>query len=472
MFRQALENCLPAIEAALADTVEQERLPGLAFGIVIDQELASFGGFGTRDLASGESADENTLHRVASITKTLTTTAILQQRDSGKLSLDDPLTVHLPEFSGVRVLAGHLEDVTLRRLLTHRSGLVTETPLPTWSTSEFPDLEAILGALPETEIVIPQDSAFKYSNLAFGLLGEVIARTSGQPYFEYMHDHVLGPLGMDSSVFELTDPLRERMAVGYSPNLFRDDLQPAPYVLLGGVAACGQLHSSVADLARWISFQFRTGETDDVPGVLSSRTLDEFHRPQYIEDDWSAGQCLGWRTLRVGDHVYHGHGGGIFGFSSHILFSKPHRIGAICLANLWPYPMIQSITVQILERLLGNPDPPPLVPPALTDQQRPQGQPRAQTDDPGFSTHAGLYVAEPGVPVQIEWRNGQLQMVVSPLWPYPLHSGGILETTDDPSAFRVRGGRGAGELAVFALDEDGDPAGFSLGGFVYRRVMA
>ena len=73
----------------------------------------------------------------------------------------------------------------------------------------------MLAALPQTEIVIPQDSAFKYSNLAFGLLGEVISRLSGRPYFEYMQAEILEPLGLTSSVFELTKELRPRMAIGF-----------------------------------------------------------------------------------------------------------------------------------------------------------------------------------------------------------------------------------------------------------------
>jgi CubicO group peptidase (beta-lactamase class C family) len=469
-----IASALPTIESELEQLVLEERLPGLCVGIVVDQELAWSRGLGTRDLASGEPADEHTLHRVASITKTLTTAAVLQLRDRGGLSLDDTLQEHIPEFASVREVAGRRDDVTLRRLLTHRAGLVTETPLPTWSASEFPSRDEILAALPDTEIVLPADHAFKYSNLAFGLLGEVIARVSGQDYFEYVQQHLLDPLQMTDSIYWLPEDQRHRMAVGYSPDLFRDQLKPAPYVGLGGVAACGQLHSSVADLARWISLQFRSSERAIADDVLSSSTLDQFHQPQYSDPDWSAAQCLGWRSLRVGNNVYHGHGGGIFGFSSHVLFSRQHRIGAIALANLWPYPLIQSITVRILERLLGNPDPPPLEPPARNPTETTTSRPTAaetSADSLDTDDRAGLYVAEPGVPVHVAMRDGDLHLEISPLWPYPLHTGGVLEPTDDDATYRVRGGRGAGELAIFETDATGHSTAFTLGGFTYRRVM-
>jgi len=468
---QLQDHVLHDIELELEQLVVDERLPGLSVGLVVDQDLAWFRGFGTRDLSTGESADQHTLHRVASITKTLTTAAVLQLRDRGRLSLDDQLEQHLPEFADVREVAGRRDQVTLLRLLTHRAGLVTETPLPTWSTDEFPSREEIFAALPQTEIVLPADHAFKYSNLAFGLLGEVVARASGQDYFEYVTEHLLAPLGMTDSVYWLPEDERHRMAVGYSPDLFRDGLQPAPYVSLGGVAACGQLHSSVADLARWLSFQFRTGDRAVPDDVLASNTLDDFHQPRYSEPDWSAAQCLGWRSLRVGENVYHGHGGGIFGFASQILFSRQHRIGAIVLANLWPYPMIQSATVRILERLLGNPNPPTLAPPALNPTGENSSRPAATDSRNGPDDRAGLYVAEPGVPVHLARRDGRLQLEISPLWPYPLHTGGVLEPTEDPLVFRIRGGRGAGEVAIFEVDQQDVATGFTLGGFVYRRMM-
>ena len=72
--------------------------------------------------------------------------------------------------------------------------------------------------------------------------------------------------------------------------------------------------------------------------VLDGRSLAEMHRPQYMEDDWSAGQCLGWRALRVGNRVYHSHGGGIHGFGTQVLFNLPAKVGVILFINMWPPP--------------------------------------------------------------------------------------------------------------------------------------
>ena len=114
------------------------RLPGMALGIVRDQELAWFDGFGAADLDSGRKPTEDTIARVASVTKTFTATAIMQLRDEGRLELEDPLARHIPEFASARAVHGDIEGVTLRRLLTHRSGLVTESPDPRLERPRLP----------------------------------------------------------------------------------------------------------------------------------------------------------------------------------------------------------------------------------------------------------------------------------------------------------------------------------------------
>ena len=117
--------------------------------------------------------------------------------------------------------------------------MATEAPLPCWDALEFPTREALLAAMPGIEIVIPPDSAFKYSNIAFGLLGEVVARVSGSSYAEYLRTQILDPLGM-SSALELNGDQKSRLAIGYYPRRFDDDFDIAPYVSLQGLSACGQ----------------------------------------------------------------------------------------------------------------------------------------------------------------------------------------------------------------------------------------
>ena len=460
MTDSMIQQVLPEIVDWLEQIVSRQQIPGLAIGIVHDQQLVWSQGFGAADLETGRSPDKNTISRVASITKTFTATAVLQLRDDGLLSLDDPLVKHIPEFSQVRVRAGALEGVTLRRLLSHRSGLVTESPFPCWETLEFPTREAMLAALPETELVIPQDSAFKYSNLAFGLLGEVVARLSNCSYVDYMHAEILNPLGLYSSVFDLTDALRLRSAVGYVRRPYEDTFSRAPKSPLNGIGPCGQLHSSVADLAKWISLQFRTENVDRGEAqVLRGATLEEMHRPQYLEPDWSFGYCLGWRARRVGNHVYHEHGGGIHGFASQVMFCKPSKIGVIALANIWPHTNLYEIPIGVLETILAAKG--SEVGPAVT---------YSTAAPPELKKFLGSYRASPSIPVNIVYRNDSLQFEHCHPGDYSLHAPALLETTDEDNVLIVWGGRGSGERAIFDFAEDGAIASFMLGGFLYRKL--
>src|SRR5581483_7215678 len=118
----------------MRDLLRRHRLPGASAGIVREGRLAWQAGFGFADLATRRRPDEHTLYRVASISKTFTATAIVQLRDAGKLGLDDPLVRHLPEFAAVRCRHGRVEAVTLRRLLSHRSGLISEGPFDYWDS--------------------------------------------------------------------------------------------------------------------------------------------------------------------------------------------------------------------------------------------------------------------------------------------------------------------------------------------------
>ena len=337
----------PRVRRRLAELLAQHRLPGASVGVVRGQTLAWAAGFGFADLETGRRPDADTVYRVASISKTFTATAVVQLRDRGLLSLDDPLVRHLPEFAAVRAHPGRVEDVTLRRLLSHRSGLVSEGPFAYWDTREFPELEEVLGALPRTEVVLAPDAGAKYSNLAFALLGEVVSRLAGQPFPAYARDHILVPLGMASSSFLPREDLLARQATGYEPHPFEDRPQPAGHTPARGLAAAAGLYTTVADLARWLALQLTAAPpavgpaaeptaSEAAPGpaaVLAPRSLAEMHTPQALDADWTEARCLGWFGRRRGETVALGHGGSMHGFISSIQFHPASRTGVVVLTN-------------------------------------------------------------------------------------------------------------------------------------------
>ena len=462
MADYVLQTLIPDIEHLAETKVAKYRLPGMALGIVRDQELAWFGGFGAADLDLGKKPTEHTIARIASVTKTFTMTAIMQLRDQGRLNLEDPLVQHIPEFASARAVRGDLEGVTLRRLLTHRSGLVTESPTHGWNDLDFPSREEMLAKLPETGVVIPQDSAFKYSNLAFGLLGEVVYRITGTPYTEYVHANIIEPLGLTSTVFDLTDELRPHFFVGYNPTAYQDRPEHAPYAHLNGISSAGQLHSTVSDLAKWISFQFQTDGGDRCGAqVLKGQTLVEIQQPQYVESDWSAGQCLGWRATRMGNHIYYNHGGGIHGFGTQVWFNVPSKTGVVVLINMWPPHGGLEMAEEVLEMVLG----------ADKAVQPVPAQPTLEPTPEALQRFIGYYRAEPGIDVNIEVRDSSLQLAGHGRSPYSLHAPATLEPTDKENEWLVHGGRAAGEIALFKFDDDDRVISYELGAFVFKKLV-
>ena len=350
---------LRAATGELADVVRtflrENGGPGASVGVVVDGSLAWSHGFGSADLERGRVPDERTLYRIGSITKTFTASAIMALRDAGALDLDDPLVRHLPAFASARNRFGPIEAVTLRRLLRHTSGLQGEIP------SADPRVYAMLGpaevleALGRAAVVIPPDSAYKYSNLGYHLLGAVVERVSGRRWDAYLRDEILEPLGMTDT---LTDPREHegRTAVGYARWTGMGPMRPARVLEPDRIGADGALWSSVADLARWISLQFRADRSIEPAGaqVLRGTTLAEMHRPMaVIAPDLSSAVGLGWRSVRHGEIVTIGHGGFVQGFTCRIDAVPAEGVGAIVLLNGVGAPgTAADLSWAILERVL------------------------------------------------------------------------------------------------------------------------
>ena len=443
------------IDQALTDGVARVfagyRVTGMSAGLVSRDGLAWSGGFGYVDLESERAPDRDTVYRVGSITKTFTATAIYQLRDAGRLSIDDPVLRFIPEFAEVDARVGSVEEVTLRRLLCHHSGLVGEAPGDYWETLEFPSIEEFIARLPRTRLVIEADSAFKYSNLAFALLGEVVSRASETSYADYVAERILGPLGMSSSGFSLNDSMRSRMATGYQPRPHEDYPDIAPHPDLGGHAPTGQLYSTVSDLAIWTGFQLGS-ECDDE--VLVRNSVEEMQRPQFLEPGWQVGYCLPWSARRTGDHVFLGHGGGIHGFLSRMEFDKERLLGAIVLTNSDGHMATQPVADSIFKTASS----------LLESDQRPKpSRPGPAPEE--WRDFLGTYWYSLGMQVTIEFRNGGLVHIVPGVDPI------VLQTTEEPDVFIVTRDRFSGEEMVFRRNSNGVVVGLATAGFPARKMV-
>ena len=451
------EHVRASVDALVREQLSEAAVPCVAVGIVRDGGLVDFLSFGQSDIESGAVPTAKSIARVASVTKTFTATAIMQMRDASLLALDDPLLLYIPEFTIAQAVAGPLEGVTIRRMLTHHSGLSTEHPDLDWNAPDFPTTEHLMDSLEKIQVVIPQDSQWKYSNLAYALLGEVVSRLSGKPYTEYVHSEIIGPVGLANTAFDLSPEQEKLKMTGYSPALPGEQgFRIAPNGHLKGFTSAGQLHSNIEDLAKWIGFQLGEG----LGPVLSQGSRKEMHRPNYVGDDWSWGQGLGWRATRLGERVYLNHGGALHGFSTNVVFNVPARTGVITLVNMWPTGLPSDLALRIAEIVIGE-----------TSVELEPGSSKLDAGAATATDFNGKYFAEPGLPVTITGDNGGGLVFAKPALREPtLHAPARLEPAGEPDAFRIVNGRGAGEIAVFARSEAGAVTGFSLGGFKYRRI--
>ena len=192
--RPDVAGSIRVFDAWLNEQMAYRDLPGVAVGVVHDQQLVWSRGYGFSDRERRLPVTSRTLFRMASHTKLFTTTAILQLRDAGKLRLDDPVSRYLPWFR-VKPASDSDPPISIEELLTHTSGLPREAAAPYWTTFQFPSADEIRRTVPLQSAAYSPQVRWKYSNLAFTLAGMIVEEVSGERYADYVMRHVLRPPG-------------------------------------------------------------------------------------------------------------------------------------------------------------------------------------------------------------------------------------------------------------------------------------
>ena len=297
--------------ARTARAQRESRAPGLVAGVVRDGGLAW-------SAARGEVAEPHTdvQHRLGSITKSITAVAVLRLRDEGMLHLDEPLDLLLPGTP-----AGNR---TIGQLLSHTAGLTAESPGQWWERTPGGTLDDL--GLAAEHVPLAAGRQFHYSNLGFGLLGELVAELRERPWADVVRDEVLLPLGMTRT----TPRPSGRAATGWAVHPWADVLHPEPEHFHGAMAPAGQLWATLADLARFAAFLL--GDTGD---VLDPATLSEMTLPAGVDssaETWSA-YGLGLQVQRVRGRTLVGHGGSMPGFLAGVFVDRERAAGAVVLRN-------------------------------------------------------------------------------------------------------------------------------------------
>jgi CubicO group peptidase (beta-lactamase class C family) len=400
------------------------RLPSLSAAVFRGSEVAWSEAIGLGDAEQRIDATTDTQYAVASITKTFTAASVLQLRDEGRLDLEDPLSRHLPE-------AAH-GTPTLRRMLSHVSGLQREPPGQIWETLVFPDEEELLRGLKAAEQVLPPSAAWHYSNLAYALLGHVVARLSGVPFRDYVQGRLLRPLGLERTTWGPAPPV----ALPYFVEPYSDAVRREPVLELGGKGGESGLYSTVRDLARWGAFLSEPDES-----VLAPSSVDEMHDLQVMaEPDWTLGWGLGIELWRRGDRIFGGHTGGFPGFVSILVYSRSERIGAVLLTNSSRWQKLSATGLDLVETALEE----------LAPEREPWAPEEAPPDE--VLPLLGRWWSE-GDETIFSWRAGKLEARLATA---PAEREPSVFEPEGEDRFRTVSGRERGEVLRMVRDDHGE----------------
>jgi len=265
----------------------------------------------------------------------MTAVLVLQLRDEGLLALTDPVAAYLPDVGGA--------DLTVRALLSHTAGLPAEPSGLWWERSPGRSFEEVVTGLQGVGPFEPGQT-FHYSNLAYGLLGEIVARLRGTTWWECLSSQLLEPLNMLRTSYDACDP----HAQGYSVHPYSAELCPEPATDTRAMAPAGQVWSTVLDLATFADFLIAGNDQ-----VLRRGSLEEMATPQAgtANDGLSSGYGLGLRMVPGGSGVLVGHTGSMPGFQACLLVDRPRRVGAVVLANSTTGLRPDTVAVGLLDSL-------------------------------------------------------------------------------------------------------------------------
>ena len=323
-YRLVVERLSQFIEREMAD----KELPALSIALVDDQEIVWAQGFGYASVADSTPATAGTVYRVGSVSKLFTDVAVMQLVERREIDLDAPVTTYLPAFTPENPFG---DTITLRQLMSHRSGLVREPPVGHYFDDTGPTLAATVASLNSTALVYAPGSRTKYSNAGVAAVGYVLEQLTGQPFPDYLRAAVLDPLGMNRSSFVPTERTRRSAATGYMWS-YHGTSNPAPTFELG-MAPAGSMYAPVTDLAWFLTMIF-AGGVGEGDTVLADTSLAQMFTPQFADEDDTTGFGLGFALGELDGHRKVGHGGAIYGFSTELAALPDQRLGAVAATSM------------------------------------------------------------------------------------------------------------------------------------------
>jgi CubicO group peptidase (beta-lactamase class C family) len=343
---EKIKGIAPEIQKIIEEHAKQGNIPGIAYGIVVDDDLVVCGGTGLINLENKLPATPRSCFRIASMTKSFTALAILKLRDEGKLSLNDPAEKYIPEMSALEYLTSDASVIQIRNLLTMTAGFPEDNP---WGDRQLDEPDQMLMDLISDGLSFSNAPFYKfeYSNTGYAILGKIISAVSGEPYQDYIRENILRPLGMDQTYWEYDSVPRNQLALGYRWENEQWKLEPMLHD--GSFGAMGGLITTIEDFSKYVSFHLSAWPPRSDPdlGPVKRSTLREMHSPQFPELEPDAADLKGDPCptisaygfgLRIQEDCrglkWISHGGALPGFGSRYAFFPDYGVGYMAFCNL------------------------------------------------------------------------------------------------------------------------------------------
>ena len=406
------------------------KVPGFAMAIVKDDRVIFAKGYGVRKLGEQTPVDERTLFAIASNTKAVTAAAIAMLVDEGKLKWDDPATKHLPGFQLYDPYV--TRELTVRDLLSHRSGLATFGGDLLWYDSTYKS-DDILRRVRYLKPTSSFRSRYGYQNIMFLAAGQIVAGVTGKSWEQFVRERFLVPLGMTQTTTSIT-AFKSTDNIASPHNELDGKMRVVRYSNVDGAGPAAALNSSVADMAQWIRLQLGRGKYEGKQ-FFSAKASREMWSPQTIvpfsEQSEKFNPTRHFNTYGLGWFLsdYHGrkvvsHGGGLDGMISQVAMMPEENLGLVVLTN--SETQLSTIMVnKVFDVFLGVPardwsaellERARLAKEATKDDEKKLEQERAKDTKPSLSlqSYAGTYGGEMYGEAKVSEENGRLVLRLVP----------------------------------------------------------
>jgi D-alanyl-D-alanine carboxypeptidase len=393
--------------------------PGAAVLVQKDGQVLLRKGYGLANIELSVPVEPDMVFRIGSVTKQFTAVSILMLLEQGKLSLDDPIEKFLPDYPT------HGHTITVTHLLNHTSGIKSFTGMPEFWQNQGKDytLTELVDFFKHQPMDFAPGKRWAYNNSGYALLGAIIEKVSGLEYAQFLQQHIFEPLGLQHSSYDSATRIIPRRASGYSRG--PQGIINAPYISMTGPHGAGALISTVDDLACW------NAALDD-GRLIKPETLQQAWTPCCLFDGssipygcgWSVGQWAGWQWIE--------HGGGINGFTCHVLRIPSEQIFVAVLTNS---DASQRNPDEVAVRAAGYAAGKPFAEPTLAELAPEQ-----------LAGLAGTYQRPGSDPQQIKVVDGHLEIALAPDFSLVYQPLGPLEFVSARSIF---------SSLHFCVDENG-----------------